>query len=95
MLPDTPQVEEVILGSGGILTHPPRGRLVIDMSTISPQATQRMSAVLAQITTCRIQLRSFGCMKERRSEAGEEVNGYVKPTRRSLPFKGRARVGMG
>ena len=49
MLPDTPQVEEVILGSGGILTHPPRGRLLIDMSTISPQATRRFSAALARV----------------------------------------------
>lgn len=46
MLPDTPQVEEVVLGPGGLLADPPRGRLVVDMSTISPVAVQRMAAEL-------------------------------------------------
>jgi 2-hydroxy-3-oxopropionate reductase len=44
MLPDTPQVEEVVYGPGGLLASPPRGRLVVDMSTISPQAVRRMHA---------------------------------------------------
>ncbi|WP_340162843.1 NAD(P)-dependent oxidoreductase [Starkeya nomas] len=43
MLPDTPQVEEVVLGPGGLLADPPRGRLVVDMSTISPVAARRMA----------------------------------------------------
>jgi 2-hydroxy-3-oxopropionate reductase len=47
MLPDTPQVKEVVFGAGGILEAPPAGRLMIDMSTISPQATQKMSESLA------------------------------------------------
>ena len=49
MLPDTPQVEEVILGPGGLRDHPPPGRIVIDMSTISPEATRRMSEALAAV----------------------------------------------
>ncbi|TKT78120.1 NAD(P)-dependent oxidoreductase [Aquamicrobium sp. LC103] len=48
MLPDTPQVEEVIRGPDGLLAHPPEGRLVVDMSTISPQATRRLAADLAE-----------------------------------------------
>jgi len=48
MLPDTPQVEEVVYAvPGGLLAAPPRGRLVVDMSTISPQAVRRMHADLA------------------------------------------------
>ena len=47
MLPDTPQVEDVIRQNGGLLSNPPPGRLVIDMSTISPLATRRLSAELA------------------------------------------------
>ncbi|HMG51636.1 MAG TPA: NAD(P)-dependent oxidoreductase [Inquilinus sp.] len=51
MLPDTPQVEEVVYGSaggpGGLLAAPPRGRLVVDMSTIAPQAVRRMHTDLA------------------------------------------------
>jgi 2-hydroxy-3-oxopropionate reductase len=45
MLPDTPDVESVVYGDNGLLTNPPRGRLVIDMSTIAPNAARRMSAV--------------------------------------------------
>ncbi|WP_377849022.1 NAD(P)-dependent oxidoreductase [Bosea sp. UC22_33] len=46
MLPDTPQVEDVIYGEGGLLASPPRGRLIVDMSTISPVAVRRMQADL-------------------------------------------------
>jgi 2-hydroxy-3-oxopropionate reductase len=49
MLPDTPQVEEVILGKGGVRDNPPRGKLVMDMSTIAPTATRALSAELAKI----------------------------------------------
>lgn len=48
MLPDTPDVEAVIYGDGGLLAHPPEGRLVIDMSTIAPGAARRMHADLAR-----------------------------------------------
>lgn len=47
MLPDTPQVEEVVLGPGGLAEAPPPGRLVIDMSTISAEAARRFAAALA------------------------------------------------
>ena len=47
MLPDTPQVEDVIRQEGGILANPPAGGLFIDMSTIAPLATRRLSAELA------------------------------------------------
>ena len=47
MLPDTPQVEDVIRQKGGLLSNPPEGRLVIDMSTVSPLATRRLYADLA------------------------------------------------
>lgn len=46
MLPDTPQVEEVVHGRDGLLANPPRGRLLADMSTISPVAVRRMAADL-------------------------------------------------
>ncbi len=46
MLPDTPQVEDVIHGEDGLLAAPPRGRLIVDMSTISPVAVRRMHADL-------------------------------------------------
>ena len=51
MLPDTPQVEEVVLGPGGLLENPPTGRLVIDMSTISAAAARSMAARLEALGT--------------------------------------------
>lgn len=47
MLPNTPQVEEVVYRDG-ILEHMPRGGIFIDMSTISPEATRSMAAALAK-----------------------------------------------
>lgn len=44
---DTPDVEAVILGDDGVLQGANAGALVIDCSTISPQATQIMAEKLA------------------------------------------------
>lgn len=43
---DTPDVEEVLLGDKGVVESARNGMICIDMSTISPEATQRMSAQL-------------------------------------------------
>ncbi|MCG7364191.1 NAD(P)-dependent oxidoreductase [Roseomonas sp. ACRSG] len=51
MLPDTPQVEEVVLGPGGLMENPPAGRLVIDMSTISAATSRSMAARLEAVGT--------------------------------------------
>jgi 2-hydroxy-3-oxopropionate reductase len=40
MLPDTPDVERALFGADGIAAGLSRGKLVIDMSSISPLATQ-------------------------------------------------------
>lgn len=45
---DTPDVEAVILGEGGVLSAARAGTLVIDHSTISPEATRQMAAALAE-----------------------------------------------
>ena len=44
---DTQDVEEVLLGERGAIHGAPPGALVIDMSTISPQATNAIAARLA------------------------------------------------
>lgn len=44
---DTPDVEAVLLGEGGAIEGVQPGALVIDMSTISPQATKDIAAKLA------------------------------------------------
>ncbi|WP_182084323.1 2-hydroxy-3-oxopropionate reductase [Aureimonas sp. ME7] len=43
MLPDTPDVERVLLGANGVIEGIQSGSLVIDMSSISPIATQRFA----------------------------------------------------
>jgi len=43
---DTPDVEQVLLGEQGVIESAREGLICIDMSTISPEATQRMAAVL-------------------------------------------------
>jgi len=44
MLPDSPQVEEVLAGDDGVLAGARAGSLVIDMSTISPVVTRALAA---------------------------------------------------
>lgn len=45
---DTPDVEQVLLGEQGVIHGARPGALVIDCSTISPQATQSFAAALAE-----------------------------------------------
>lgn len=45
---DTPDVEAVILGPGGVIEGAREGALVVDMSTISPAATRAIAAQLAE-----------------------------------------------
>ena len=48
MLPDSPDVEEVMLGDMGAVEGITRGALWIDMSTIAPATTKRVAAELAE-----------------------------------------------
>ena len=48
MVPDTPDVELVITGADGVLSTVQRGAIVIDMSSISPVATQRLAKMVAE-----------------------------------------------
>lgn len=45
---DTPDVEAVVLGDGGVIQGARPDTIVVDMSTISPSATRRMAAKLAE-----------------------------------------------
>jgi 2-hydroxy-3-oxopropionate reductase len=47
MLPDTPDVERVLTAADGVLAGLQPGALVIDMSSISPGATERFAALVA------------------------------------------------
>jgi 2-hydroxy-3-oxopropionate reductase len=48
MLPDTPDVELVLCGPNGVLSALQPGAIVADMSSISPVATKRVAALVAE-----------------------------------------------
>lgn len=43
MVPDTPQVDEVLFGENGVASGLSKGKLVVDMSSISPIATKEFA----------------------------------------------------
>ncbi len=47
MLPDGPEVEEVVLGANGILAGSKPGSLIVDMSSINPLVSQKIAAACA------------------------------------------------
>jgi 2-hydroxy-3-oxopropionate reductase len=48
MLPDSPEVEEIILGKDGVIRGTKPGSVVIDMSSINPLVTQEIAKVLKE-----------------------------------------------
>src|SRR5260221_8688884 len=48
MLPDTPDVERVLTATDGVLAALQKGAIVIDMSSISPVATEKLAALVAE-----------------------------------------------
>jgi len=48
MLPDGPDVEEVVLGKDGIIENASSGTVLIDMSSISPTVTGKVVSALAE-----------------------------------------------
>jgi 2-hydroxy-3-oxopropionate reductase len=43
MVPDSPDVEEVLAGDGGVFQHAETGSLIIDFSSIRPDVTQQLA----------------------------------------------------
>ncbi len=46
MLPDSPEVEEVLLGEGGVATAAKPDSVVVDMSSVSPLTSQKVGRIL-------------------------------------------------
>ncbi len=46
MLPNSPEVEQVVLGAGGVIEGARRGMILADMSTISPIVSQKVGKAL-------------------------------------------------
>jgi 3-hydroxyisobutyrate dehydrogenase len=47
-LPDSSIIEPVMLGAGGVLEHARAGQVVVDLSTASPESSQRIHAALSE-----------------------------------------------
>ena len=47
MLPDGPEVEQAVLGAGGVLEGARAGAIIVDMSSISPLVSQKVAAECA------------------------------------------------
>ena len=48
MLPNSPQVREVVLGENGVMEGAAKGSIVVDMSSIAPLASREVAAALAE-----------------------------------------------
>ena len=48
MLPNSPQVKDVVLGADGVLEHMKKGAIIVDMSSISPIASREIAEACAQ-----------------------------------------------
>jgi len=49
MLPDTPEVEAVLFGADGVAAGLSGGKIVVDMSSISPVATKQFAARISEL----------------------------------------------
>ncbi|MDB5851375.1 MAG: 2-hydroxy-3-oxopropionate reductase, partial [Rhodoferax sp.] len=49
MLPDTPDVEQVLFGQDGVASGLSAGKVVVDMSSISPIETKRFAAAIKDL----------------------------------------------
>jgi len=67
ILPDTPDVEKVLFGTGGIASGLSAGKIVVDMSSIDPQTTFDRVKPLRTAQQC---LRRFG------ERAGRVIDPY-------------------
>lgn len=49
MLPDSPDVEKVVLGNDGVLANARTGALLIDMSSVAPATARNVAAAAADV----------------------------------------------
>lgn len=83
---DTPDVEAVIQGEQGVLKGAKAGSLVIDCSTISPIATRKLAAALAEAKVAMLDAPiSGGSEGAARGTLSIMVGGEAKDFERALP----------
>ena len=49
MVPDTPHVQEVLFGANGVAKGLAKGKIVVDMSSISPVETKKFAAKINEL----------------------------------------------
>lgn len=62
MVPDTPDVEAVLFGKGGVAEGLSKGKIVVDMSSISPLETKRFAEKIRALG-CDYSMRRFPAVK--------------------------------
>ena len=80
MVPDTPDVEAVLFGAGGVAEGLSKGKVVVDMSSISPDRHQGVRQK-GQRTRLRISRRS-GFRRRGRRQGGESHHHGWRPGER-------------
>lgn len=84
---DTKDVQEVLLGEEGVVHGVQKGALVIDMSTISPQATVEMGAALAEKGVRMLDAPiSGGSEGAAKGTLSIMVGGDAEDVKRAMPF---------
>jgi len=84
---DTPDVEAVILGENGVIQGVSQGKLVIDMSTISPQVTRHIASLLAEKGTAMLDAPvSGGSEGAQQGTLSIMVGGEADQVERAMPF---------
>jgi len=87
MLPNTPHVETVVYAADGIRENPPKGKLYVDMSTISPEATRKMALDLASVGVAMLDAPvSGGPIGAKNAALSIMVGGDMEAFERAKPF---------
>lgn len=84
---DTPDVRQVITGDNGIIYGARAGSLIIDMSTISPQATREIAAELNKLDIHMLDAPiSGGSEGAEKGTLSIMIGGAAKQVERAMPF---------
>lgn len=87
VLPDAPDVEEVVMGTSGVLKGGHTGLLLIDMGTISPEATRRIAAATSASGVAMLDAPvSGGDVGARQGTLSIMVGGETSDFERALPI---------
>ena len=76
-LPDSTIIEQVVLGEDGVRAHARAGQVVVDLSTGSPESTQRIHGALAEQGVAYLDAGISGGAKA--AEAGTLTISAVRP----------------